>query len=105
MQELKRKDAEIHALKEALRLMAIQKNGDTEEETDDSDALTTTLAEDTESDDELPDPVFDGDLLYCSRCGFELEVDADAGVCVCGRCGLEHDWETYKVRSKTRVYL
>ena len=31
----------------------------------------------------LPDPVFDGDLLYCSKCDFELEVDPEEGVCVC----------------------
>ena len=80
--------------------MAFQKNGESnsEEETDDPDAQTTTLAGDTESDGELPDPVFDGDLLYCSECAFELEVDMDAGECVCGQCGREHDWETYKVR-------
>ncbi|KJA26529.1 hypothetical protein HYPSUDRAFT_84421 [Hypholoma sublateritium FD-334 SS-4] len=105
--ELKRKDSQIRTLKRALHLMGKQKRGDSiissgGESDAPQSALSTTMDEsdgtesETESNDGPPDPIFDGDLLYCSECTFELEVDPEEGVCMCERCDIEHNWETFK---------
>lgn len=97
--ELKRKDAEIRTLKKALRLFSTRRgsSSSSEAENDDSDT-PMTLSGDVTAKYQLPVPVFDGDLLFCYECLFELDVDVDEEVCMCPKCGQEHDWETYEVR-------
>ncbi|KAF8963278.1 hypothetical protein BDZ97DRAFT_1919939 [Flammula alnicola] len=104
-QRIKRKDAEIKRLKEALCVVLLQNESDTPSEGDKTDRSKTASGEsneeiksergsdeETESENENaenpPQPVYDNDneLYFCSACMVELQDG------ICCRCGLEHNW-------------